>query len=127
VTAYLVGIDNPHSSDPDHALDPRAPGSAGERLFQLSGMSLEEYERAFRRVNAVDDPRFPAGAHLIFLGRRAWDFVGFPGRPAFFSTVKMPLGFRLTLIPHPSGKNLMYNDETNRQRAGEILREAARA
>jgi hypothetical protein len=122
----LVGIDNPHSADPRRALMPMPTGSAGWRLWKLSGMPRPEYLRAFQRVNACDRPVIPPGSRVVVLGREAWGALGLP-----FATplceVEVPVTrTRFTLVPHPSGRNLWYNDEDNRQRVGDLLRGLAR-
>ena len=53
----LVGMVNPLSSDPRHALYPHPRGSAGERLYRIfedaTGASRTEYLSAFHRVNLL--------------------------------------------------------------------------
>lgn len=123
---YIVGSDNPHSSDPERALEPDRPGCAGWRLWKLSGLPKREYLAAFTRVNAVDRPVIPPGARAIILGREAWSSLGLPFA-APLQELDMPVSrIRFVYVPHPSGRNLWYNDENNRQRVGELLRRYAR-
>jgi hypothetical protein len=123
MATYLIGEDNPHSPDPAMALLPDDPGSAGWRLFMLSGLTREQYERAFIRVNARDNPLIMTGSRSIVLGKSAWKMLGLA--PVEWFWVHHQHGSRWTLIPHPSGKNLMYNDPLNRDLARGILRGAA--
>lgn len=122
----IVGCDNPHSDDPERALETTCPGSAGWRLWKLSGLTREAYERSFQRVNVSDMPEIPNRSRVVVLGREAWRALGLPfvvpldevALPGVFTT--------FTYVPHPSGKNLWYNDQENCRRVGELLRRLAR-
>jgi hypothetical protein len=121
IRPLLLGLDNPHSADPRHALFPHPPGSAGHRLFKLSGMKWrKDYLDAFDRANVCDGPRVRRGRHVVVMGRAAWRRMGLPAAE-WFATV----GFRgseWTLLPHPSGRCRIYNDPRARARARRILR-----
>lgn len=60
---------------------------------------------------------------VVALGRRAADAMGYHGD--WFKWLEVGL-LRVAVIPHPSGKNLIYNDPSARERAGQTLREAMR-
>lgn len=56
----LVGMQNPWSTDPRHALFPAPPGCTGERLWRaledVGGHTRGDYLRAFERRNLVTGP-----------------------------------------------------------------------
>ena len=145
----VVGMNNPRSLAPEHALYPWPPGCAGHRLWQMlhdaCGATMAQYRDAFERRNLVAGPwsaaaarasassMIPglAGRSVVLLGeevRRAfgvvprlswsrdllsgWDWSPEPGavEPA-----------RFYVLPHPSGRNLLYNDGAVRREAGAVL------
>lgn len=132
----LVGEHNPLSSNPEHALYPYPVGCAGWRLWQLSELSRHDYMH-LARVNVMphDVPRWRKKlarelAHdidqqypepdcaLVLCGARVAE--AFDLEPA---TVERPaelydadgqaaLGaWRFLVIPHPSGRNLLWNNQ----------------
>jgi len=114
VTKWIVGIDNPHSSDPGTALSPSGNGaSAGGRLFEMSGMSLKDYLAAFKRVNFIDCPFFSKGDVVVVLGKTVWGGLGLPSTTRWWTSSDRQ-GVKYILVPHPSGKSLAYNDSNNR-------------
>lgn len=123
----IIGSDNPHSPDPQKALEPGNPKSAGGRLMALSGLSLDQYLRSFRRVNAIDKPEIPSGSFCLVLGRDAWRTLGLP-LPAHFPFFKATevSGSSFTLLPHPSGRNLLLNDPLTKEAMRSLLQSAAR-
>jgi IS4 transposase len=128
---FLVGHKrNPLAWPGREALDPRGRYGAGKRLWKMSGMDLRDYLRSFRRVNAVDDPEFPRGSHLIVLGREAMKRLKERGVvkswndwPWFGTRENVQSDLTVTLLPHPSGKNRAYNIPENRDRVREILKD----
>lgn len=60
---------------------------------------------------------------VVCLGRKASDAVGHRADRPWGEWVEVGL-LRVTAIPHPSGRNRLYNDETMRALAGRVLREA---
>lgn len=108
------------------------------------GLTLEEYLESFERINLLHDypgktldrqDKFPrhearvaagklrrmfAGRDIVLLGRAVsscWDrrlaevpFLEWTVDPLFYGTV--------AVVPHPSGRNLWYNDLANRRAAG---------
>jgi hypothetical protein len=138
VTAALIfGMNNPKGRE---ALSPRGRG-AGGRLFEIArlhgGFSEEEYEREFSRRNVLDRRRWDqkrarGGASrlrwlarrvgkVVVLGREAWAALGLPSKAPFFSQVEEG-GATWLLLPHPSGRNLLLNDERARETMGSLLR-----
>ncbi len=139
----LVGMDNPQSSDPRHALFPHPPGCAGHRLWQI----MQEVEPVVTRgmyQNIVKTNLFSigpyikelapmagellrrqiavAGWHAVMLGNNAADAV-MPGmRVAYPAMTWRPLGAgKMAWIPHLSGRNHDYNDEKFRKTVGKFL------
>jgi hypothetical protein len=133
----IIGMNNPISDVPEHALWPDPPNCAGWRLQQMSGLSKHEYLRAFERrnlligpwlyvraVKAANDMRPElAGRRVVLLGaevRRAFGFKDNAqhGTTDLFSTTWY-------FLPHPSGRNLWYNDPANVKVAETLLKELA--
>ena len=98
-----------------------------DRLRVMLGMSVDEFVATFRRVNVLaSGPWDPTRARraarrlrpaidlpALVLGRDAWRALGLPGDAGFF---EMRDGF--VLLPHPSGRNRMFNDP---ERSGVLL------
>lgn len=82
-----------------------------------------EYEPSWDRVAArvrAADLRLPEVT--VLLGRRVAEAFGL-GRFSYFHWTEIR-GSKVTLLPHPSGLNRLYNDGAIRSRVGETLREA---
>lgn len=92
----------------------RWPGAAAKGdLFPI-----DRAKRAARRLH------LPKGAILVLAGlgvARAFGFVD----PEFFRWA-IARGRRATVIPHPSGVSLWWNERSNRARAARFLRALAR-
>lgn len=117
--ALIVGEANPYSHDPDDALLPWPPQSAGARLRSLLGWTEDEYLASFWRANLVRGIRWSQAEArseaeyldtlanqnsfaLVMLGAKV--AAVFSGPPFH----RMPLELweqrgRLLRIPHPSG------------------------
>jgi hypothetical protein len=133
----LVGM----NSKTGIALLPSETGksTAAERLLAMSGLAREEYLKRFHRVNVLRQARWSrwraraAGAFLrrelrgdvIVLGREAWRSMGLP-RTEFFESFAGSGGATFYLVPHPSGRNLLYNDRASRLRLKRLLRRVIR-
>jgi hypothetical protein len=63
------------------------------------------------------------GRTVVILGAEVWRVLGLKARPP--GTCTIALGARYYFLPHPSGRNLFYNDEENRRMAGTLLRRLA--
>ena len=127
----LLGIDNPHSENPGAALLPRPVGSAGHRLFKMSGMTWSEYNATFDRKNMSDVPlglrdfTFKDRA-VIVLGKSTWIKLGFAAHCQPFSKMIIDqINAAFYLVPHPSGKNLFYNEPRNQESTTRLLRRIA--
>jgi hypothetical protein len=133
----IVGMNDPTFSDPSQALSTLYPRSSGRRLWLMSGMTAEEWEAAFERVNLVQSLEWSMtkaklhasvlkenlkGRRVLVLGKQTWMALGGSQRDPFFKTVD-----NWTLLPHTSGKNLYYNSAPNRRKLKHVLRKAAKS
>jgi hypothetical protein len=103
----LVGMNNPVSSDPAHALFPHPPGCTGYRLWEMlktriPHVTRREYLDAFDRRNVV--------GHAVYNREEA--LLLHPQENG---------GVSWRQIPHPSGRNLWFNDEQNRTLVAMLL------
>ena len=133
----IIGAANHLSYRDKDALEPYTPSGAGERLWDMVNLvhsvSKRDYVKAFTFVNLVPRGRWDAvkarelgpamidfvgSRHALVLGRDVWKALGFsPVR--WFSRVTLMSSW--TLLPHPSGRNRLYNEELMRRRVGKIL------
>jgi hypothetical protein len=130
----VIGMVNERSQRDSDALEPYTPNGAGERLYKMVNehhpISKERYAAAFSFVNIVKGRRWSwlaalqAGAEMkkrmdgvraVVLGRQVWEALEMPPALWFQSH-----GF-MTLIPHPSGRNLVYNSPEIRARAAMVM------
>lgn len=138
----LVGMNNPLSRVDDHALYPWPEGCTGHRLWQmLLPMTDDEYLEKYERCNLVEGRAWSTAAakaaapamrermrlrRTIILGREVRDIMGW--REAVVAGAWLALPESRTgsvmFLPHPSGRNLWYNDPKNRLTARRILLEA---
>lgn len=134
----LVGMNNPRSLAPEHALFPWPPNCAGHRLFEMlravePSATMTGYRDRFDRVNLVVGPWDAA------LARRRADEM----RPTLVGRSVVLLGKEVAkafgvvseidwmprhiddavyyLLPHPSGRNHRYNVPDCRLAAGKVL------
>lgn len=147
----IIGMNNPLSRNPKHALWPDPPGCAGWRLGQLLRedrllhrdlVTEDDYLGAFDRVNLVVGADWSAsrgrsaaeeirpelvGRRVVLLGASVRGAFGLAGPPVGRVDARWVGGDRTAgriefyLIPHPSGRNPWYNDTANRRAAGEVL------
>ena len=115
---------------------PSSDGGSGaaDRLMRIANMDRDEYLASFRRCNLLPNGHWSGprarlrGAKLmhelrgrvIVLGRQTWHALWLP-RVEFFGWVETGEA-RFILLPHPSGRNLLYNDRRNIEAARRILR-----
>lgn len=143
----LVGLNNPHSPLPSMALVPYPPGCTGARLLdmiRLADPAFDDdlYLTAFDRTNVWKGRELPTGrgsmnlllregrrihrcivTHhrtAVILGAKAWAAVMNRTPPQWFECADV-LGARIHYLPHPSGLNLIYNDDSAQRRAGALL------
>lgn len=133
---YLCGLNNPRSPDPGHALYPHDETSAGYRLWDMVNsvrpIRVEDWLACTQRVNLLSDTTLPkdyrgaAGRRgrflapliqnrvVVLLGSDVADAVGHEAEPLVWH------GSWVT-IPHPSGRNRLYNDYVYRLSVGLLL------
>lgn len=146
----LIGLDNPHSRNPHHALLPMPDGATGDKIVQLidEAMSADyspaKYLRDFARLNlypgeaarsgkgATSTDRLLARMCMILIAQAKYSGVVLFGKrvqTAFGDFVtfdndtdsKMVNFATFYALPHPSGRNRWYNVPENRQYAARIL------
>jgi hypothetical protein len=108
---------------------------AGARLWRCTGLTLREYLNSFDRMNLLEEPEWNAhgardaskkirhrlsGRMVIVLGSQAWTVLSLPKRLPFDEAFSVD-GTRWHMIPHPSGKNLWYNDPKNREKVRDFF------
>ena len=137
----IIGMNNPLSVRPEHALFPDPPGCTGWRIWQLLVKKVpwateDLYLEAFDRRNACDRrvwdkgrasellaealPRLE-GRTVILLGLEVQRAAGLPRLPNVIPIRERGIVFRC--LPHPSGRCRWYNDPVNREMASLVLEE----
>jgi hypothetical protein len=135
----LCGMNNPLSTRPGHELYPAPEGCTGHRLWRMlnarTGAFRQHYLDTFERRNLVrgleyDKLKARARAHemvmelrdsgrtVVLLGqdvRRAFDHALGGALPPVLIHPTVAGGCTWRQIPHPSGRNLYYNDPENRK------------
>jgi hypothetical protein len=137
-------MNNPLSDDPAYDLYPYPEGSTGWRLWKMlpDGMLRADYLSAFERRNLLrartwSKPmaRMAAAELLPSLAGRTVVVLGSEVRAALGLPKSEPLGqyyanlgtgfaavnFHWVAFPHPSGRNLWFNQPENYARAREVL------
>jgi len=138
----LLGMNNPLSPHPRHALFPHPDGCTGHRIWMMlaerTGATRAQYLAAFDRRNLLSTREWSqsdaqAAAHEFLLQTslmtgRTVVLLGDAPRRAFgmrkllIEPQKMD-GVTWRQIPHPSGRNLFYNDMTCRALIAMLLEE----
>lgn len=145
VASILLGMHNPYSGRDDLALYPAPVASAGYRLWKMlhdrTGATRGTYVRGFDRRNLMPGgPRSLAwdarrarlagaqmrvdlaGCRVLALGVMVRDALGLPAdMPMVHPLIEGDTEWRW--VPHPSGRNLWYNDLENRLVVGLLLEE----
>jgi hypothetical protein len=137
----LIGMQNPLSVRPEHALFPYPPGCTGHRIFEMlrerrPDLRRQNYLDTFERRNLVvgdwDRDTARKSADLFYAefwgSRRTIVLLGEEVRRAFCHP---PLllhpqdigGSTWRQVPHPSGRNRWYNGSENRKAVGLLLEE----
>lgn len=143
----IVGLHNPLSPHPADALVPYPSGCAGWRLWMMMRdvvprFSRDTYLHGFDRRNLWRGRELPSGkgstaayrsegdlvlsachgrTDVVLLGARVWDSVAMCLAPSWFECKEVLPGIRFWRIPHPSGRNFIYQSMANRRRAGLLL------
>lgn len=135
----LVGEDNPYGSDPRYALYFEPEHSAGGRLCRLVlGLSGKDYIRGFERLNLCgsrwsnEEARKSADAimaraqdaksTIVLLGAKVTRAFQFNYAP--FTKLDYLDKVRVVFLPHPSGRNRVWNEPGAFARARHLLHEA---
>lgn len=136
----LIGMNNPVSSDPSHALFPSPEGCTGHRLYEMlktrvPDVTRRQYLDAFVRRNLVPFKIYSAGMAAKCAAEIEQEYWG-TGRTIVLLGLDVVKAFRhprslihpqviggvtWRQIPHPSGRNLWYNDEQNRFLVASLL------
>lgn len=150
----LVGEQPRPGGNPKLPLWPWPKNCAGERLFRMSGMTMVTYLTKVARVNMSREPvarwnkkwaerraefllrGLPEDARVILCGSRARDAFGLSEwfeMETFHTSLEdmrqdggVGPRAKVVAIPHPSGRNELYNDPRVRMQAGRWIRWAAR-
>ena len=140
----LIGMNNPISLVPGHELYPLPVGCTGHRIYEMlrtntcRDIRRREYLNAFERRNLVVAHNFiPPVAKIraqqmyeelffthrtvVLLGNEVRDAFKFAGIPPLLIEPQEVGGIVWRQIPHPSGRNLWYNDENNCRKVGAML------
>lgn len=134
-------MNNPLSDDPEFDLYPYPEGSTGHRLWKLlpDGTTRAQYLAAFDRRNLICGREWNAalarragrallpelvGRTVGVLGSEVRSALGLP-KVEPLSVQQTPVGgggiMTWIAFPHPSGRNLWYNNEANRLHAMYVL------
>jgi hypothetical protein len=145
----LLGEDNPLSAAPEHALFPYPEGCSGHRLRGILGVHKATYLATWRTNLCVGKwSKGDADTRLIqlFAGDVPWDTVVMLGRKVAGVFAQLhdvpPFGqlrhevvymngphvgtrrvFQVVSLPHPSGRNAIWNDPHRAADARKLLSE----
>ena len=134
----LLGMNNPLSDDPEYDIYPYPEGSAGWRLWKMlpEGTTRAQYLDMFDRRNllrarewAVPAARTAAafllpelaGRTVVVLGAQVRAALGLPRTEPLVWRRSGPFKFDWIAVPHPSGRNLWYNEPGRRDEVGAML------
>jgi hypothetical protein len=137
----LCGENNPYGADPTFALYCYPPGCAGYRLRRILGLPQHQYlglhrtnlcagdwskDQAKKRALELLDPH-AYWRVIVLLGRKVtetFEKVALGAVPLVaFSTRDCCSGMTLVSLPHPSGRNLVWNQPWARDRTRQIMRD----
>jgi hypothetical protein len=138
---YILGLSQPQPNAPP--LCPRVPGSAGNRLWvmvnEVSGITQDEWLSSTQRVNILTDAVLPRDYRGAARRRGEWLAPLIRGRTVVLlgSDVSYAVGHDLPplvwakemdwiMVPHPSGKNVFYNNPIHRLAVGILLTDLLR-
>ena len=123
----IVGHRNDISSDPDDAMEPYTPRGAGERLYKMVALgrpriTKELYLDMIAFANAEPAPASTSSLiytyqSTVVLGRAAWVLLRLPSHPVYWKEM-LP---GVWLVPHPSGKNQVYNHMSAIVKTGDLI------
>lgn len=140
----LLGINNPHSDDPEKALGLEPRGASGHRLWLMlkdaanrraRNLQEEDYLKGFDRQNLMDSDQYSVqgwrdriskvkyglkGRKVVMLGTKVPISLGLR-HTGFHMQPQTCLSFQYFVVPHPSGLCREYNDPSMRERVGDLL------
>lgn len=141
VKPVIVGLNNPYSDNPDHALRPHPINSSGYRLARMFldaaekrglDMNFLNYERGFRRFNFFEKTLDMSegeragqllkefqGRDVVCCGNQVVKLLGLSKHS--WTLWSKSQGLRYCVIPHPSGLTRNYNEPWFRSQVGELL------
>jgi uracil-DNA glycosylase len=135
VRPLLVGESNPYGASPEFALYPLPEHASGARLARILGLSRTQYLRAFDRVNLLQcskwsarlareaasllDATRPSEQVFVLLGARVCSAFGGTGES--LCEVRTGCGRTAVLLPHPSGRNRVWNEPGTVERARALV------
>jgi hypothetical protein len=123
--SWLVGIDPGRKRGAPALLPVGGKASAADRLRIMLGLTVDEFLARFpNRTNVLNQAR---GARLrpqlegsvYVFGAEAWRCLHLP-RVEFWGEYRTRYA-SFCLLPHPSGRNHVYNDDEARRRLCRIL------
>lgn len=137
----VLGMNNPHSDDPQDVLSPRFPGSAGCRLYQMvrdvdptlseadyltyldrrNLMAGDKWCPSVAKVMSSDLRASLSGRRVVMLGTLVPPALGFRHDGQWYNWREADLTY--CVVPHPSGLSRVYNDPEYRKRTGRLLAE----
>lgn len=141
----LLGMNNPLSRRPEHALYPAPSGCTGWRLWSMlharTGATKHEYLEVFDRRNLLSSQQWkmadarqaaeglcgelesvrPELLTVVVLGAEPAAALGLSPQPLILPFHRGGVLYRR--LPHPSGRNLWYNDPAQRAVAELLLEE----
>lgn len=130
----IVGELNGYSSASEFDLYPLPENASGGRLCRILGISASHYLETFDRVNlcrgqwdrsaareAAQEIALEPREVVILLGRKVADAFGLS------SAETLSRAGRYVLLPHPSGRCLLWNVRQNVERARQLVTEALSA
>lgn len=125
----LVGEVNPYGTDQRYALYPEPENSAGDRLCRvIMGLTVREYLGRFERRNLCLGKWRDELARMMavrIISRRSISNVLAPDSTVVLLGAKVAkafrvkfepfsvsyeMGFPVAVLPHPSGRNLLWNE-----------------
>lgn len=146
----LLGMNNPQSEKPEHALYPYPAGCAGYRLWTMlqeasveSGLRMIDraaYMKGFDRMNLLNSREWSAkdarasatelaptldGRRVVICGMKTAKTLlrGLSDEQwgVWYECAGLEFKFDYCVIPHPSGRCREYNDLEMRREVGELL------
>jgi hypothetical protein len=122
-------LKNEISDDPDDALEPYTPNGSGERLYKMVNeqvpITKHEYCKRINFVNlmgtggrssAVVKKFIAESRATVVCGLEPWKLLELPKTHFWVENAN-----RTYLVPHPSGKNQVYNSDVARRRTGQLI------